>query len=79
MVKVEAIETLNLEEIRARVQKLQELVGSLKTDDQIRAKKLELIRQERLFLQQQLSALRLDLEQARMPSKSKVPESRVLN
>ena len=79
MVKVEAIETLNLEEIRARVQKLQELVGSLKTDDQIRAKKLELIRQERLFLQQQLSALRLDLEQARTPSKSKVPESRVLN
>ena len=79
MVKVEAIETLNLEEIRARVQKLQEVVSSLKTDDQIRAKKLELIRQERFFLQQQLSALRLDLEQARMPSKSKVPESRVLN
>ena len=79
MVKVEAIETLNLEEIRARVQKLQEVVSSLKTDDQIRAKKLELIRQERLFLQQQLSALRLDLEQARTPSKSKVPESRVLN
>ena len=79
MVKVEAIETLNFEEIRARVQKLQEVVSSLKTDDQIRAKKLELIRQERLFLQQQLSALRLDLEQARMPSKSKVPESRVLN
>ena len=79
MVKVEPTELLNLEEIKARVQKLQELVNNLKTNDLIRAKQLELIRQEKLFLEQQLSAFRLDLENARMQSKPIISESRVLN
>lgn len=79
MVKVEPTELLNLEEIKARVQKLRELVNNLKTNDLIRAKQLELIRQEKLLLEQQLSAFKLDIENARMQSKLVISESRVLN
>lgn len=79
MIKVEAVKALDLEEVKTRVRKLQELVNSLQIDDQIRIKKLELIHQERLFLMQELAQFKTELEQARTQSKPVVLETRVLN
>ena len=79
MVKVEAVKTIDLEEIKTRARKLQELVSNLKTDDLVRAQKLVFIRQEKLFLEQQLSTIKTELEFARTQIKLEIPESRVLN
>ena len=79
MVEVEAVKTIDLEEIKTRARKLQELVSSLKTDDLVRAQKLVFIRQEKLFLEQQLSTIKTELEFARTQIKLEIPESRVLN
>jgi hypothetical protein len=65
MVKVEPSTVLNLEEIKTRLQKLQELVNQFKSDAVVRAKSLEAIQVERLFLQGQLSLVKAELEQAR--------------
>ena len=79
MVEVEAVKTIDLEEIKTRARKLQELVSNLKTDDLVRAQKLVFIRQEKLFLEQQLSTIKTELEFARTQIKLEIPESRVLN
>jgi hypothetical protein len=79
MVKIKAVKALDFEEIKTRIRELQELVRSLKSDDQIRAQKLKLIHQERLFLEQELAQYKTELEQARTQSKPVVLETRVLN
>ena len=79
MVEVEAVKTIDLEEIKTRARKLQELVSNLKTDDLVRAQKLVFIRQEKLFLEQQLSTIKTELEFARTQIKLEILESRVLN
>jgi glycyl-tRNA synthetase (class II) len=79
MVKVEPSTVLNLEEIKSRLQKLQELVNQLKSDALVRAKSLEVIEAERLFLQQQLERVKTELEQARGQNVPAVIEPRVIN
>jgi chromosome segregation ATPase len=79
MVKVEPSTVLNLEEIKTRLRELQELVNQLKSDAVVRAKSLEVIQAERLFLQQQLSLVKAELEQARGQIVRAVIEPRVIN
>jgi hypothetical protein len=79
MVKVEPSTVLNLEEIRVRLRELQELVNQLKSDAVVRAKSLEVIHAERLFLQQQLELVKAELEQARGQNVPEVIEPRVIN
>jgi hypothetical protein len=79
MVKVEPNTVLNLEEIKTRLRELQELVNKLKSDAVVRAKSLEVIQAERLFLQQQLSLVKTELEQAQGQIVSTNPEPRVVN
>lgn len=79
MVKVEPSTVLSLEEIKNRLRELQELVNQLKSDAVIRAKSLEEIQQERLFLQQQLIIVKAELEQARGQNVPTSPEPRVIN
>jgi glycyl-tRNA synthetase (class II) len=79
MVKVEPVQTLNLEEIKTRLRDLQALVEQLKSDAVIRAKSLEAIQQERVFLQQQLIVIKAELEQARGQNIPEVIEPRVIN
>jgi glycyl-tRNA synthetase (class II) len=79
MVKVEPVQTLNLEEIKTRLRDLQALVEQLKSDAVIRAKSLEAIQQERMFLQQQLIVIKAELEQARGQNIPEVIEPRVIN
>jgi glycyl-tRNA synthetase (class II) len=79
MVKVEPVQTLNLEEIKTRLRDLQALVEQLKSDAVVRAKSLEKIQQERVFLQQQLIIIKAELEQARGQNIPEVIEPRVIN
>jgi glycyl-tRNA synthetase (class II) len=79
MIKVEPSTVLNLEEIKTRLRELQELVNQLKSDAVVRAKSLEQIQQERLFLQQQLIIVKAELEQARGQNVPEVLEPRVIN
>jgi hypothetical protein len=79
MVKVEPSTVLNLEEIKTRLQKLQELVNQFKSDAVVRAKSLEAIQVERLFLQGQLSLVKAELEQARGQIVPTEIELRVIN
>ncbi len=77
MVKVEPI--LNLEQIKARVKLLQTLVNELQAHDRTRAAKLLQIQQERDLLEQQLSALKTELENVRTANFESKPVQRVLN
>ncbi len=79
MVKVEPAQILNLEEIKTRLRELQELVNQLKSDAVVRAKSLEVIQAERLFLQQQLERVKAELEQARGQHVQAINEPRVIN
>jgi 16S rRNA C1402 (ribose-2'-O) methylase RsmI len=79
MVKVEPSTVLNLEDIKMRLRELQELVNQLKSSTVVRAKSLEKIQQERLFLQQQLIIIKSELEQSRGQSVLVVSEPRVIN
>jgi hypothetical protein len=79
MVKVEPSTVLTLEEIKTRLFELQELVNQLKSDAVVRAKSLEKIQQERVFLQQQLIIVKAELEQARGQIVREVIEPRVIN
>lgn len=79
MVKVEPSTVLNLEEIKNRLRELQELVNQLKSDAVIRSKSLEVIGQERLYLQQQLIIIKAELEQSRGQNAPTSPEPRVIN
>ncbi len=79
MVKVEPSTVLNLEEIKTRLRELQELVNQLKSDAVVRAKTLEEIQRERLFLQQQLIIVKAELEQARGQNLPLTVEPRVIN
>lgn len=79
MVKVEPIEPLNLEDIKSRLRDLQEHVSQLKSETGIRTKSLEMIQQERLFLQQQLIILKAELEWARGQNMPLDLETRVIN
>jgi hypothetical protein len=79
MVKVEPSTVLTLEEIKTRLFELQELVNQLKSDAVVRAKSLEKIQQERVFLQQQLIIVKAELEQARGQVVREVIEPRVIN
>ncbi len=79
MVKVESSLVLSLEEIKNRLRELQELVNRLKSDAVIRAKSVEAIQQERLFLQQQLIIVKAELEQARAQNVPTSSEPRVIN
>ena len=83
MVRVEPSPVLNLEEIKARLRELQELVNRLKSGALVQSKSLEAIQAERLFLQQQLSLVKAELEQARGLARGQNvpanPEPRVIN
>jgi hypothetical protein len=79
MVKVEPSTVLSLKEIKTRLRDLQELVEQLKSDAVVRAKSLEVIGQERLFLQQQLIIIKAELEQARGQNVPTTAEPRVIN
>ncbi len=79
MVKVEPGTGLTLEEIKKRLRELQELVNQLKSDAVVQSKSLEEIQAERLFLQQQLSLVKAELEQARGQIVPAVIEPRVIN
>jgi hypothetical protein len=79
MVKVEPSTLLNLEDIKTRLRELQELVNQLKSSTVVRAKSLEKIQHERLFLQQQLIIIKSELEQARGQRVPDVLEPRVIN
>jgi hypothetical protein len=79
MVKVEPSTVLNLEEIKTRLRELQALVNKLKFDAVVQSKTLELIQAERLFLQQQLSLVKAELEQARGQIVPSVVQPRVIN
>jgi hypothetical protein len=58
---------------------LKQLVEDLKSDAVVRAKSLEMIQQERVFLQQQLTLLKTELDQARGQNLPVTSEPRVLN
>jgi hypothetical protein len=79
MVKVEPNTVLTLEEIKTRLYELQELVNQLKSDAVVRAKSLEKIQQERVFLQQQLIIVKAELEQSRGQIVPTFSEPRVIN
>jgi glycyl-tRNA synthetase (class II) len=79
MVKVEPNTVLTLEEIKTRLYELQELVNQLKSDAVVRAKSLEKIQQERVFLQQQLIIVKAELEQSRGQVVPTGIEPRVIN
>jgi glycyl-tRNA synthetase (class II) len=79
MVKVEPNTVLTLEEIKTRLYELQELVNQLKSDAVVRAKSLEKIQQERVFLQQQLIIVKAELEQSRGQVVPTAIEPRVIN
>jgi hypothetical protein len=79
MVKVEPNTVLTLEEIKTRLFELQELVNQLKSDAVVRAKSLEKIQQERVFLQQQLIIVKAELEQSRGQVVPTGIEPRVIN
>jgi hypothetical protein len=79
MVKVEPNTVLTLEEIKTRLFELQELVNQLKSDAVVRAKSLEKIQQERVFLQQQLIIVKAELEQSRGQIVPTFSEPRVIN